>query len=124
LLNAVSGNARVLQVNGDLYSITPNDKFKEVKPGESIRIDYLCEAIVVNFTDAIEGPYFVWDAEPGKGYWPGDFSIKPYNPTYQGLITPEILYNQNKIIQDIPASQLQKIIPTPLKLCRERWRIL
>jgi hexosaminidase len=114
IADAVSGNARVLQVNGDLYSITPNEKFKEVKPGESIRIDYLCEAIVVNFTDAIEGPYFVFDAEPGKGYWPGDFSIKPFNPTYQGLITPEILYNQNKIIQDIPASQLQKIIPTPL----------
>jgi hexosaminidase len=112
--NAVSGNAKILQVNGDLYSITPNGKFKEVKPGESIRIDYLCEDIVVNFTDAIEGPYFVWDAEPAKGYWPGNFSVKPFNPTYQGLITPEILYNQNKIIQDIPVAQLQKIIPTPL----------
>lgn len=114
IADAVSGNAKVLQVNGDLYSITPNDKIKELKPGESLRIDYLCEDIVVNFTDAIEGPYFVWDAEPAKGYWPGDFSIKPFNPTYQGLITPEILYNQNKIIQDIPVSQLQKIIPTPL----------
>jgi hexosaminidase len=114
IADAVSGNAKVLQVNGDLYSITPNDKFKEIKPGESLRIDYLCEDIVVNFTDAIEGPYFVWDAEPAKGYWPGDFNIKPFNPTYQGLITPEILYNQNKIIQDIPVSQLQKIIPTPL----------
>jgi len=114
IADAVSGNAKVLQVNGDLYNITPNDKFKEIKPGESLRIDYLCEDIVVNFTDAIEGPYFVWDAEPAKGYWPGDFSIKPFNPTYQGLITPEILYNQNKIIQDIPVSQLQKIIPTPL----------
>jgi hexosaminidase len=112
--DAVSGNAKILQVNGDLYSITPNDKFKELKPGESTRIDYVCEAIVVNFTDAIEGPYFVWDAEPAKGHLPGNFIIKPFNPTYQGLITPEILYNQNKIIQDIPASQLQKIIPTPV----------
>ncbi|QHS54447.1 family 20 glycosylhydrolase [Mucilaginibacter sp. 14171R-50] len=112
--DAVSGNAKIQQVNGDLYSITPNDKFREVKPGESTRIDYVCEAIVVNFTDAIEGPYFVWDAEPAKGHLPGDFTVKPYTPNYQGLITPEILYNQNKIIQDIPASQLQKIIPTPL----------
>ncbi len=114
IADAVSGNARVLQVNGDLYSITPNDKFTAIKPGESIRIDYVCDAVVVNFTDAIEGPYFVWDAEPTRGYRPGDFTIKPLNPTYQGLITPEILYNQNKIVQDIPASQLQKIIPTPV----------
>ncbi|MCQ6960163.1 family 20 glycosylhydrolase [Mucilaginibacter aquariorum] len=112
--DAVSGNAKVLQVNGDLYSINPNDKMQDVKPGESIRIEYICEAPVVNFTDAIEGPYLVWDSEPTKGYSPGDFTIKPYIPTYQGLITPEILYNQNKIIQDIQASQLQKIIPTPL----------
>lgn len=112
--DAVSGNAKILQVNGDLYSITPNDKFTAIKPGESTRIEYICDATVVNFTDAIEGPYFVWDAAPEKGYLPGNFSIKPLTPTYPGLITPEILYNQNKTIQDIPAAQLQKIIPTPL----------
>ena len=113
IADAVSGNAKIIQINGDLYSITPNDKFKELKPGESTRIDYVCEDIVVNFTDAIEGPYFVWDAEPAKGYWPGSFDIKSFNPSYPGLITPSILYDQNKIVQDIPASQLQKIIPTP-----------
>ncbi|GGH13357.1 family 20 glycosylhydrolase [Mucilaginibacter phyllosphaerae] len=112
--DAVSGNAKIAQINGDLYCITPNDKFAAIKPGEHTRIEYVCDAPVVNFTDAIEGPYFVWDAVPDKGYLPGDFTIKPYSPTYQGLITPEILYNQNKVIQDIPASQLQKIIPTPV----------
>ncbi|MET3981697.1 hexosaminidase [Mucilaginibacter sp. UYP25] len=114
IADALSGNAKIVQANGDLYSITPNEKFKEVRPGESIRIDYICEAVVVNFTDAIEGPYFVWDGEPTKGYLPGEFTVKPFDPTYPGLITPEILYNQNKIVKDVPASQLQKIIPTPV----------
>ncbi|TSD63515.1 family 20 glycosylhydrolase [Inquilinus sp. KBS0705] len=113
VVDAVSGNAKVEQINGDLYSITPNTKFTAVKPGESGRIDYLCESTVVNFTDAIEGPYIVWDAEPNKGYLPGDFTIKPYKPTYQGLVTPEVIYNQNKTIQDIPAATLQKVFPTP-----------
>ncbi|WP_238381873.1 family 20 glycosylhydrolase [Mucilaginibacter pedocola] len=111
--NAVSGNARIEPINGDLYSITPNAEFKAIKPGKSGRIDYICESPVVNFTDAIEGPYLVWDSEPNKGYAIGDFVVKPFNPTYLGLITPEIIYNQNKIIQDIPAASLQKIIPTP-----------
>jgi hexosaminidase len=114
LANATSGNAKIEQVNGDLYSITPNASFRTIAPGESGRIEYVCESPVVNFTDAIEGPYFVWDAEPNKGYNPGDFTVKPYAPTYSGLITPEIIYNQNKIIRDIPASKLQKIIPTPV----------
>ena len=110
---ATSGNATIMPINGDLYSITPNTVFTEIKPGESVKIEYVCESPVVNFTDAIEGPYLVWDAEPAKGYALGDFIIKPYEPHYQGLITPEILFNQNKIIQDIPEGKLQKIIPTP-----------
>lgn len=112
--DAVSGNARIEPINGDLYSITPNSNFAAIKPGTSARIDYICESPVVNFTDAIEGPYLVWDNEPGKGYALGEFTVKPFNPTYQGLITSEILYNQNRIIRDIPGAQLQKIVPTPL----------
>lgn len=113
LPNAASGNAGIVHINGDVYSINPNAQFTEIKPGESARIEYVCESPVVNFTDAIEGPYLVWDADSSKGYAVGDFTIKPYTPYYQGLITPEILYNQNKVIQDISAEKLQKIIPTP-----------
>jgi hexosaminidase len=50
--------------------------------------------------------------------------VKPYNPTYQGLITPETIYNQNKTILDIPAAaSLQKIIPTPVNY-QEKYREL
>lgn len=114
IVDAASGNAKVQQVNGDLYSITPNQNFKAIKPGESARIEYICEDIVVNYTDAIEGPYFVWDAAPEKGYLPGNFIIKPLDPKYPGLVTPEVIYNQNKSIADIPADKLPKIVPLPL----------
>ncbi|MBL4678714.1 MAG: carbohydate-binding domain-containing protein [Mucilaginibacter sp.] len=114
IADAASGNAKILQVNGDLYSITPNQSFKAIKPGESARIEYICEDIVVNYTDAIEGPYFVFDAAPEKGYLPGNFIIKPLDPKYPGLITPEVIFNQNKNITDIPADKLPKIVPLPL----------
>ncbi|TWR26567.1 family 20 glycosylhydrolase [Mucilaginibacter pallidiroseus] len=112
--DATSGNATIEQVNGDLYSITPNANFKAIQPGESGRIEYITKATVVNFTDAIEGPYLVWDAEPAKGYSIGNFVVKPFTPNYIGLVTPEVLYNQNKTIIDIPAEKLTKIIPTPV----------
>src|ERR1700754_1633477 len=38
--HAVSGNAKITQVNGDLYCITPTDGFKDLKPGASVRIEY------------------------------------------------------------------------------------
>ena len=112
--NAVSGNAKINQANGDLYSITPTTGFKELKPGESARIEYVNDDPVVNVTDAPEGIYLVWDAQPEKGYSIGSFDVKPYKPTYAGLITPEIVYDRNKTVTDIPADQLPKILPTPV----------
>ncbi len=111
--NAVSNNAKINQVNGDLYSITPTAGFKDLKPGESARIEYVNDDPVVNVTDAPEGIYLVWDTQPEKGFNIGDFNIKPYKPTYAGLVTPEIVYDRNKVVTDIPADQLPQILPTP-----------
>jgi hexosaminidase len=111
---AVSNNALIEQVNGDLYSITPTSGFKDLKPGETARIEFVCDDPVVNITDAPEGPYLVWDNAPEKGYSFGSYDITPYKPTYQGLITPEIVYDRNKTVAEIPADQLVKVFPTPV----------
>ncbi|WP_090473817.1 family 20 glycosylhydrolase [Mucilaginibacter sp. OK268] len=111
--HTVSNNAKINQVNGDLYSITPTEGFKELQPGASTRIEYINDDPVVNATDAPEGIYLVWDAQPEKGYSITSFTVEPYKPTYQGLITPEIVFGRNKNIADIPADQLPKVFPTP-----------
>jgi len=110
--NSVSGNATFAQVNGDLFTLTPTLTFPELKPGASVRVEFIGD-IVVNFTDSPDGFYLVWDAQPTKGYTLGDFKINPFNPSYAGLVTPAIIYNQNKVIKDVPESQLTKIFPTP-----------
>jgi hexosaminidase len=108
-----SGNARIDHINGDLFSFTPTATFTELKPGASARIEFVDTDYIVNFTDAPEGPYLVWDAQPDKGYATGGLSITPFKPNYKGLVTPDIIYNQNKDITDIPAAQLTKVFPTP-----------
>ena len=109
-----TGNVKVDHINGDLFSFTPLAVFGELKPGTSARIEFVDNNNIVNFTDAPEGLYLVWDTQPGKGYATGSFSIAPFKPNYKGLITPEIIYNQNKNITDIPAEQLTKVFPTPV----------
>jgi len=111
---AVTGNARIDLMNGDLFSLTPAEGFPALKPGASVRIEFVAEEPVVNITDGPEGFYLVWDAMPGKGFSTGSFTIHPFKPNYKGLITPVIIYNQNGIIRDIPTEQLTKIFPTPL----------
>jgi hexosaminidase len=112
--NTVTGNAKIDFVNGDLFSLTPTSTFTEIKPGASVRIEFIDEEPVVNITDGPEGFYVVWDSQPDKGYNTGAFSLKPFKPNYVGLITPAIIYDQNKNISDIPEAQLTKVFPTPV----------
>jgi hexosaminidase len=110
----VTGNATIKFVNGDLFSLTPTATFTDLKPGQSVRIEFIDEDPVVTVTDGPEGFYVVWDSQPDKGYNTGAFTIKPFKPNYPGLITPAIVYEQNKTITDIPEQQLTKIFPTPV----------
>jgi hexosaminidase len=113
-VETVTGNAKINFINGDLFSLTPTEKFTELKPGASIRIEFVDDEQVVNITDGPEGFYVVWDAQPGKGYNTGAFTTKPFKPNYTGLITPATIYDQNKSITDIPEQQLTKVFPTPV----------
>ncbi len=111
---AVSGNAQFDFVNGDLFSLTPAANFTEIKPGASERIEFVDEDPVVNITDGPEGFYVVWDNQPDKGYNTGAFTVKPFKPSYVGLVTPAVVYDQNKIITNVPEQQLTKVFPTPV----------
>src|SRR5579863_318550 len=111
---AVSGNARISLINGDLFSLTPAPNFPALKPGDSVRIEFIAEEPVVNITDGPEGFYLVWDDKPERGFPIGSFTVDPFKPTYKGLVTPAIVYEQNKSIQDIPTDKLTKIFPTPV----------
>ncbi|WP_258138486.1 family 20 glycosylhydrolase [Mucilaginibacter phenanthrenivorans] len=111
---AVTGNATIKFVNGDLFSLTPTATFGDIKPGQSVRVEFIDEDPVITVTDGPEGFYVVWDTQPDKGYNTGAFIIKPFKPNYKGLITPAIIYDLNKNITDVPEAQLTKVFPTPV----------
>jgi len=110
----VTDNAKIAFINGDLFSLTPTTTFTGIKPGESVRIDFIGEDAVITNTDGPDGFYIVWDSQPDKGYNTAGTTIKPFKPNYKGLITTSIIYDQNKNIKDIPESQLTKAFPTPV----------
>jgi hexosaminidase len=114
----LKGIVRIDLINGDLFSLTPSSGFPSLKPGNSLRFEYVAEEPVVNFTDGPEGFYLVWDAQPDQGFSMGTFTVHPFKPAYKGLVTPAIIYNQNKMIRDIPVEQLTKVFPTPV-FCKE-----
>lgn len=110
-------------IHGDLFRLYPTAAFKGLKAQESIMLECISDAWAFNVSDAPAGFYWVWDATPNKSQAirkvtiapPADiekFKRGPDQPNDQ--ITPEMVFEQNKNISDLPEAQLPKIFPTPV----------
>lgn len=124
----VSPDFTIRHVNGDLFQLMPTAAFQGLKAGASTTISFISSAWVVNFTDAPAGLYWVWEQQPERGYPLTDYTIKPSTQPRQyqrfagdklGLITPEMIFNQNKATEEIAEKELPKILPSPQQY-RER----
>ncbi len=119
---SVTGGVTIKFINGDLYELSPASNFKSIEAGASLRIEFVSSDWAVNVTDAPTGFYVVWDNTPETGTAISNFSINPSTEPKQylrfagdnvGLITPQIIYEQNLYIKDISLDKLTKIFPTP-----------
>ena len=119
--------ATVQHINGDWYKLTPNKSFA-LNPGATTTIGYEGTEGVNKVTDAPTGLYFVFYDADGKEsniVEVARYAVKPFvrreqmlrgKIDQQALPTPENSYKTNLAASLIPASQLQKIIPSPVKI--------
>lgn len=121
---SVSGGFTIEHMNGDLLRLSPGRAFNGLSPGESIRIGFITYYYALNFTDAPIGLYWVWNSDPDNGIPVTRYTIKPVTDTQEinrgpndlvPVATPEAVYKENKKIRDIPALELIKVFPTPVK---------
>ena len=117
-----AGGVSASHINGDLYKLTPTADSKGIAPGDSLRIELVADAWAVNFTDAPDGLFLVWDNDPAKGYPIKNYSIRPSTQPKQylrfpgdksPLLTAAAIYKQNKNIPVIAATKLPLVFPTP-----------
>ncbi len=110
---ATDAPLKVESINGDLLRMVPTGKFKELKPGETQKFEFVAAGQIVNESRAPRGFYLVWDKEPTKGYSITNAQVLKPAKNMVGWIEPKDIYTQNSSIKDIPAEQLPKIFPTP-----------
>ncbi|MBD2699195.1 carbohydate-binding domain-containing protein [Spirosoma sp. BT702] len=120
-------SATVQHINGDWYKLVPNKGFS-LKPGASTEVKYEGTEAVTKVTDAPLGLYVVMYDAQGKEESMAeiaDYTIKPFTRKEQmlrgpgdmyALASPENTYRNNLNATLLPASQLQKIIPSPVKI--------
>jgi len=127
--NTETGNAKLIHINGDFYSLEPTDNFS-LAAGEKVVIEYKGANWATKDSDAPLGIYAVFTKEDGTNTEPQlikDYIIAPFvaeeqlhrAPTDKFPIpTNEYRYNQNAKLSKLPKADLLPVIPTPVKMTK------
>lgn len=109
-------------INGDLYKLTSNADFQEIKKGDSLVISLLASDWVIKEGDAPSGFYFIFDKNDDEIIKPV-VSIVPFTRNEQvirnaddvlSVPTSESIYHQNERLSLLERSKINKITPTPV----------
>lgn len=127
LENKVPQPATVQHINGDWYKLVPAEKFS-LASGGSLLVSYWGTEGVIKETDRPMGLYFVFYDEKGEQEniaEVSDYAIVPFTKKVQmdrspedeeTIPTAEFAYEENLEVSLIPASDIKKIIPSPVRL--------
>jgi hexosaminidase len=119
--------ATIQHINGDWYKLIPDSTFS-LDSGKTIDITYRGKEGVIKETDAPMGLYLVWYDAQGKEekiVEVADYQVTPFTRPEQVkrnredielVPTAGLRFQQNQALSQIPASQLLKIVPTPVKI--------
>jgi hexosaminidase len=117
----VGAGFAIEEVTGSLFRLVPGPGFAELAPGASVRIEYVTQ-FLANRSFAPTGPYVVFDDTKDVGNPLTDYVAVPIERTPQGpgreprLVTPRDQFALDAAIQDVPASELPPVFPTPAAL--------
>lgn len=116
----LSGNVNGEFINGDFDKIWPNENFKELKPGQAVKINYIGKIAPKKINDAPSSFYFVWN---GKTYPVKNYTISPMvNSGINSLSTQE-LYERYKT-EEMPFDEIKGVFPTPVKVAVQSGELL
>ena len=123
--NPVEQPLETFRIHGDLFYLKPTASFKGLKPGESVQMEGIGGAWAFNISDSPAGYYLVWDNAPQKAHAitkttatpPADINKFKRSPDQvNDQVTPEMVFDQNKNITNIPEDKLPRVFPTPVSL--------
>lgn len=118
----LTGDIDYTHVNGDLYYLSPGANFKGIKAYSELRIEMVRLYWLTSVSDTPQAFYLVWDNAPAVGHPLKEPYLVPSTqpkqtmrvPTDQvQMTTPQMIYECNKNVRNIPADSLIKVFPTP-----------
>ncbi len=115
-LTSQTPSFKIKHISGELFSIQPTGDLKPILPGQSVVLEYKGSRIVANYQDVPTGLIWVSEGQPNIGVDLEKIIINETSDSkHERLPQPDatVLFNQNKLTEDIPMRQLPKVFPTP-----------
>lgn len=120
----VQSNGLLLeQIAGGLFRLYPGPGFQGLAPGQAVAFDYPHADSVYTSSKAPSGPYLVYDAAPDTGVALAYSAAPLAQPPQLGaadsphsLVTAQDTYGRNARAALLPAAEVPKVLPTPLRL--------
>lgn len=118
------GQAEIIRISGDWYKVVPAEGFI-LKAGETVELIYESQAFMIKETDAPMGLYLVFYDNEGqessvevvKNYTLEPFEspeqINRHRRDSEPIPNASSLFDQNRLLSEIPDDDLPVIIPTP-----------
>lgn len=118
------GQAEIIRISGDWYKVVPAEGFI-LKAGETVELIYESQAFMIKETDAPMGLYLVFYDSEGKESSVEvvkNYTLEPFESPEQinrhrrdsePIPNASSLFDQNRLLSEIPDDDLPVIIPTP-----------
>lgn len=115
----------VENLDGEFYRLFPLEDFEPMQPGESRDFSFTGRGFSTKISEAPSGVYIVYRNTKGEELEPQLITMKvlPYTNPQQilknandklPLQTPQYRYAENANLPQLPANQVQPIVPTPV----------
>ena len=134
ITNHSASKANINQINGDWFSITPNESFS-LQPGDQVTIQYDLSNYLIKETDAPLYPYLVLYDQGGNEKAISriiDYTILPFDKPEKinrgkndvvPIPSPENRYQSNENLSLLSENDIHKIIPTPVIINSNEGRL-
>jgi len=135
ITNHSDSQANINQINGDWFSITPNESFS-LSPGSQVTIQYDLSSYLIKETDAPLYPYLVLYDQDGNEKDVSriiDYSILPFDKPEKinrgkndvvPIPSSENRYQSNEDLSLLDENDIHKIIPTPVTIDSRKGTLL
>jgi hexosaminidase len=121
-VESISPQVRLTHINGNLYKLSPSDRYAPLPPGEQLPFSFEAFGSAIKEIDAPDGAYFeftdgdIITVKVITGQFERDEQVHRRPDDIFPIPTAEFVYKRNASLSQLPVEEIGKIVPSPVSI--------